>query len=206
MLDAASQLFVTKGYDETTFDDIASLAQVARQTAFNHFRRKEDFVTAWGARRRGEIDRLLNSATFDGKSTAARLVLTFRVLANSYERDAAEGRVFTVAWVRLGGPIFEAPTLAVQFAEIFAAGQRSGELRADIDAATAGRVLRAAYFDVLWEWASPRGDDGAATLFSGMLARLDVVVGGLYVSTHAGQLREALRLAQAVELLREAQA
>lgn len=40
--DVASRLFVTRGFDQVTVDEIAQAAEVARMTVFNHFARKED--------------------------------------------------------------------------------------------------------------------------------------------------------------------
>src|ERR1700760_3967243 len=40
--DAATRLFMERGFDAVTIDDIAAAADVGRMTVFNHFPRKED--------------------------------------------------------------------------------------------------------------------------------------------------------------------
>lgn len=44
LADAALQLFDERGYDQTTVDDIAERASVARATFFRHYRSKEDVI------------------------------------------------------------------------------------------------------------------------------------------------------------------
>ncbi|MFJ8097230.1 TetR/AcrR family transcriptional regulator [Streptomyces griseofuscus] len=41
---AALELFAEQGYDQTSVDEIAERADVARGTFFNHFPRKEDLI------------------------------------------------------------------------------------------------------------------------------------------------------------------
>jgi TetR/AcrR family transcriptional regulator, cholesterol catabolism regulator len=203
LLTAASQLFAEYGYDQTSYDDIALLAGVARQTVFNYFPRKEDFARAWGARRRAEVEEVLASAPIAGQPAVPRLVLMMRVLAEAYERSPAEGRVFTIAWVKWGGPILEERMLADQFAAVIAEGQQSGEIREDVDADTAGQLIRAAYFDALWRWAAPDSPGEAASLFSALLSRLELLLTGLCVIADREGVRRSMRLALAIENVRQ---
>jgi AcrR family transcriptional regulator len=199
LLNVASELFVAQGFEETTYDDIARAARVARQTVFNHYPRKEDFVIAWGARRRDEAAQALSSSAFAGEPVSARLALMMRVFANLYQRSPAEGRVYAMAWVKWGGPILEEPILAVQFAAIVADGQRSGEIRDDISAETAGQLIRAGYFDALWRWAAPGRPGDAPSLFAELLSRLELVLTGLCVAPERAGITRSMRLAQALE-------
>jgi TetR/AcrR family transcriptional regulator, cholesterol catabolism regulator len=199
LLNAASELFAVRGFEETTYDDIASAAGVARQTVFNYYPRKEDFARAWGARRSEEVVQALASSAFAGGRATARLTLMMRVLANSYERAPAAGRVYTIAWVKWGGPILEEPILAAQFAAVIADGQRSGEIRADVSAETAGQLIRAAYFDALWRWAAPSRQEDAPSLFAELLARLELVLTGLCVDAQREGIKQSIGLAQAIE-------
>ncbi|WP_234329577.1 TetR family transcriptional regulator, partial [Streptomyces sp. NRRL S-1896] len=44
LLRTALESFITKGYEETTVDEIASAAGVARRTFFRHYRSKEEAI------------------------------------------------------------------------------------------------------------------------------------------------------------------
>ena len=52
--DTATRLFLERGFDSVTIDDIAQAADVGRMTVFNHFPRKEDMFFD----REGEIQQL----------------------------------------------------------------------------------------------------------------------------------------------------
>lgn len=201
ILDAASRLFVENGFDTTTYDQIAAVAGVARQTVFNHYPKKEDFAVAWGESRRAHVARVLIENA-DCDSAVSRLILTLDALASFYEDDAETGRVFTIAWVKAGGPVLEEPVLAYQLADILADGQRGGEIQPDVDVHIAGQLLRAAYFDALWAWAAPTRTLGSASLFAAWLDRLELILVGLCPADGAANVRRALALARSLHATR----
>lgn len=212
LLEAAQKLFVSNGYDETSYDEIAGTAGVARQTAFNHFPHKEDFVAAWVAERRAELQAALGSHGDDDRdgdpgegemSASSRLLVIMRVMADIYERRRDEGRAFMGAWVRLGGPILDEPVAAHIFAVLVRQGQRAGEFVEDIDAEAAGEVIRAVYFDALWRWADPAHNPRENALFETMLTRMRLVLTGLCVDGDRRHVRNAVDLVHSLEAVRE---
>ncbi len=41
------ELFLKRGFEETTLDDIAAAAEISRRSFFHYFASKEDLVLAW---------------------------------------------------------------------------------------------------------------------------------------------------------------
>jgi AcrR family transcriptional regulator len=77
---AAIELFAARGYDETTVDEIAARAGVARRTFFRHFRSKEDAVFPDHDAYLRRIEEFLETASTAGTAVdvigrAAHLVL-----------------------------------------------------------------------------------------------------------------------------------
>jgi TetR/AcrR family transcriptional repressor of mexJK operon len=61
--EAASRLFLSKGYDSTTMEDIASLAEVSKPTVYNHFADKEQLFAAIVGATTDQIDELVSAIT-----------------------------------------------------------------------------------------------------------------------------------------------
>ncbi|NEW90747.1 MULTISPECIES: TetR family transcriptional regulator [Rhodopseudomonas] len=53
--DAALELFLNKGFDATTLDEIAEAAGISRRTFFYYFASKDDILTAYLGRRTDEL-------------------------------------------------------------------------------------------------------------------------------------------------------
>ena len=75
--DAATRLFLERGFDQVTVDEIAEAADVGRKTVFNHFSRKEDMLFD----RLEEIRELLRGAALN-RPPQVSPVEAFRLLAH----------------------------------------------------------------------------------------------------------------------------
>ncbi len=73
--DTASRLFVERGFDQVTVDEIAEAADVARMTVFNHFSRKEDMF--FDLDEEGREDLLLALQRRDAKTSPIEALRLF---------------------------------------------------------------------------------------------------------------------------------
>ncbi|MFC4533026.1 TetR/AcrR family transcriptional regulator [Sphaerisporangium dianthi] len=156
--DAAINLFAEKGYTATSFDDIAALADVARATVFNHFKRKDEFLRAWGDERRRRLDTILIQESTRTRDVAGQLLRCMRVLGEITERDRPLMRELLTAWVRTGAPVLEEPYSAYIFAEIITEGKARGEVRPEVHPLTAGYMIRDIYLGTLYRWVGTKDE------------------------------------------------
>ncbi|MFE7610224.1 TetR/AcrR family transcriptional regulator [Streptomyces celluloflavus] len=175
LLTAALELFAAQGYAATTYEHIAERADVGRQTAFNHFRRKEDFVTAWVQARHERLDRQAAAdASATGKSAVEALADELRALAELNERDYALAKE-----LHDGGVLHAAFGLGAATPHAILAvvtrGQQRGEIRGDLDPGTLADMVFDGYVTALSRWLS---GDGAYSLTEALLTRLAVLAEG----------------------------
>jgi len=79
---AATQLFIKRGFDQVTVDEIAAAADVGRMTVFNHFPRKEDMFFD-----RDEEGREMLREALRQRDRAVAPVETLRLLAHRLVAD-----------------------------------------------------------------------------------------------------------------------
>jgi AcrR family transcriptional regulator len=177
ILEAAQELIVERGYESTTMDEVAARADVSRATVFNYFPRKEAFLAAWIQKRRAVIAELLEREQGQAVNTAERLRHALLALVELLESDVQTNRAITRAWVLAGGHLHPgASATADLFADTIRYGQVQGDVRDDIDASRAGRVLLDAYSGALVRWAGPESD---VSLRDAMTTVLEVILDGL---------------------------
>ncbi|WP_298552847.1 TetR/AcrR family transcriptional regulator [Streptomyces luteogriseus] len=175
---AAVELFVEKGYDQTSIDEIAERADVARGTFFNYFQRKEDIIGAWGERRRAALVTGLEESGAFTPGSIARLQQCMAVLVRINQEEPRLTTAMLTAWVKAGRPILEEPYVAEVFAEIVDSGMGRGELNPGMSPIGVGNVLRDVYLGALYRWAS-RPSDTTGTLAEELQQILQLLLDGM---------------------------
>lgn len=178
LYESAMSLFAEQGYDETSMDDIAERADVARATVFNYFKRKDEFLDAWTTSRRESLTTTITVERSRHASTREQLRQCMRVLAAVNEDDPAIAVTLVSAWVRAGRPITEESYTADIFAEVIAEGIVRGDIRGDADAELVGNLLRDIYLGTLYRWIGEE-ERPRLLLRDHLLTSLEVLLDGL---------------------------
>jgi AcrR family transcriptional regulator len=173
---AAVALFTEQGFTETTMDDIAERADVARATVFNHFPQKIAFVQEWGRHRRARVASILTAERAQDRPVAEQLRRYLAEMATINVTARQESAVLMDAAVRHGGVLRE-PSLELELAKLIERGQETGEIRPDVDAAHAGAILAIGYFATVLRWIST--DPPLFCLPDQLSGMLDIVLRGL---------------------------
>lgn len=172
LLAAALELFAVQGFSDTTIDQIADRADVARQTVLNHFPHKADFARAWGQARRDQLTAIGAEAAAD-ESACALVRRHFQALAASNERE----RELTRALLQSLTPTEVFRVVSAVPSAVIERGQRRGEFDEATDPTAAAEVLTSVYFGTVSRWLS----DGPAPfeLSQALGERLELVLAGL---------------------------
>jgi AcrR family transcriptional regulator len=171
---AALELFVERGFDGTTMDDIAARAGVVRATVFNHFERKASFIDEWSARRRGRA-RAATEAAATGRSLREVLAEYLLELAKANESTRDETVAFFGTGTRSTDPVGNT-YLAGELAALVAAGADRGEVRPGLDPQTVGLLITGAYFGAIERWVI---DPAPFELGDMLLTLLDMIMTGI---------------------------
>ena len=146
---AAMELFLEQGYERTTMDEIASRADVARTTVFNHYPRKLMFLYEWGAQRRARVAAVLRRSHLDDKPIDVVLESYMGLMAQLNIEHRVETKELMPAALAFS---LNSPPLARAFADYIRRAQKRGEIRAGADPDQAGEMLAATYFATIIRW------------------------------------------------------
>lgn len=173
---AAVELFIERGYDNTTMDDISDRADVARTTVFNYFPRKADFLVEWAARRRARAAAALQAEQLT--DAPLQTVLT-RYLTEMSKLNVAS-RPETVAIVNAAvhlTNVLRRSGLDAELGALVARARDAGEINPGTDPERVGRLLAANHFSTLTAWTED--DPAPFDLTEEVVASLNVLLEGV---------------------------
>ncbi len=154
ILDAAAELFLEHGFDNTTMVQIVEKANIVKGTFYQHFQTKVDLLVALGWRDSAERVRGLIEEVERGASPLDVLQRFYRVMAQWFEAHAPIAEDVIISSIRLHdaqptspeGASHDFTRLMLQIA------RKRGEVRADIDLATQAIVVGGAFTLAVIDW------------------------------------------------------
>jgi AcrR family transcriptional regulator len=174
---AAMSLFLRRGFDAVTIEDICEAADLARATFFLHFATKESLLAEYGQRINQELAAMLK--THRGNATSA-LRAAFRMLAGAAARQPDVVQLL-VRQVLMQPALLtrhdeQAQDLVLLLAAVIRRGQAEGEFRRRVDPTVAALAACASFFAFVYEWVR-RGTRFDIEI--GIAEALDVILHGL---------------------------
>ncbi|MGE5397302.1 MAG: TetR/AcrR family transcriptional regulator [Chitinophagales bacterium] len=138
--EAAVQLFLDKGYEQTTVDEIAVEANVSKATFFNYFSRKEEIVKYYADAMFKAIQEGWQGVQLSATSSSIdRIKHMVQTIIDLYESRKEEVHILLWRRVNILGqdekfPLDNHKILIDTLKNTISEGQKRGEIRSDIDA------------------------------------------------------------------------
>ena len=197
---AAVQLFLEKGFESTTVDQIAGLADVAKGTVFNYFPHKTSFLAALAEDWTDRVTEALGPVDRWRGTTRRKLERLFHFFADLGAEHPTVACLALLESLRHVSSTQGAPSLVEEegvrrFQEltrtILRAGQATAELRPDVNVEHAASLIESGFFRTLAHWLVAGGV--RRPLHQEIAAKLDIVLNGLTSRGRAGTQRAAAR-------------
>ncbi|GAA4691111.1 TetR/AcrR family transcriptional regulator [Pseudonocardia yuanmonensis] len=160
LYEAAAELFVERGYENTTMSDIAERAGTSRRTAFNHFPSKGDIPMLWTRLRADRaVEKIAESASADALE---RIRSYFRLLGDMITAEPELSRQMLLGWTAATGPIRYESQLLTDLTPLLEQGREQGCIAPTVDVAEAARTLSDVYLGAVFRWV--RDQEASETL------------------------------------------
>jgi AcrR family transcriptional regulator len=153
---AALALFASKGYAETTVEDITEAADVGKGTFFNYFPSKEHILMAFGEMQLGKLESVINDARRSDQPM--REVLRNLVMRMTEEPIRNPSIVRALLQANLSSVPVRGEMLRIHdrnrglMGQLIRHGQQRGEIRTDLPAEEIAQVWRQTIFGTLMFW------------------------------------------------------
>ena len=174
---AAMTLFLKRGFDAVTIDDICRAADVARATFFLHFPAKEALLVEYGDRANQDLAGAIRE--FHGSATAT-LKMALRTLAERAARHPEVVRMVVREVIARPRVFREHDERTADLIHLLAAvirrGQAAGEFRKRVEPTVAALVACAAWFALIYAW---ERQGGRIDIEAAVAETLEVILNGL---------------------------
>jgi AcrR family transcriptional regulator len=176
---AALDLFVRKGFDETTVEDITNAADLGKGTFFNYFPSKEHILLAFGEMQLAKLQAAVEESRAKNETVHAFLRSLGPRMTQEPMRNPSIIRILLQAF--LSNSEVRGSVMALQdhviaiHSEMLRRGQERGEIRNDLPPEVLAHVFRQTIFGTLLIW-SLYGD---SSLLSRMEQAFEVLWTGL---------------------------
>lgn len=187
ILEVATELFYRQGYDATSMQDIAVAAKINKSSLYHHIRGKEELLEAICRRAFATLNSSLEQAESSAAEAGQRVLIAF---TGAVRTALADPRGTSII-VRLQGKSEVSQRVKgwrrdyeQRFADLIAAAQKSGSVRADIGALMLARLVLG-LVDWAVEWFEPRSGSYSASSVEGAV----VAVAAYGLAGEGGHLR-----------------
>lgn len=150
----AVRLFRTRGFENTTVDEITEKADVAKGTFFNYFPRKDAVLAYLSERRLLETEASAGAILNGSQPAHEKLIRIYADAATAYEADRELSRFVLLETMGRGFAPQEEVGLRWHnlVVKVIEQGQSLGELRRDVDPVRVESILSSVYFGTLYMW------------------------------------------------------
>lgn len=184
VFESAIELFIEKGFDDTTMDEIAERADVARASTFNYFDRKSALLDEWLARQRTRVAGLLADEHRDADPIELTLSRWAAIVSAEIEANPAESVALMSACMNHLNLVRDHSTGKL-LADYIAAARRSGSVRKSVDPDSAATLIALGYFNVYDSWIR----DQSLDVYKELMKVLDLVFDGVLASEQGPRTR-----------------
>lgn len=165
--DAAIALFIERGFDATSMDDIAERSELSRSTVFKHFPRKTLFLEEWMRRRREQAARSARMNGLAGRALDEVLGAYLATLAELNSAARSEMRALVPSTLQHTTALVDHP-IALDLTQLII--DTGAVLRTPVRPERVARLLALGYVSAMARWVEDEppsiglGDDLAALL------------------------------------------
>ena len=178
---AALSLFLEKGFENTTVEEITEKADVGKGTFFNYFPRKESLLIYLGERRREAIQEAFRETILEDLTIEAILKRIFEILAQENVKEKPLVKWIVMQSFKSRQSVKEEVREQQHYfrsllEHLIDKGQRRGELRREFKALKLAEILEGIYFSSVFKWLESEKEDSLA---GDLLEKIEILFEGI---------------------------